>query len=313
MAHGGVPDCTEIMTENMHNSNEISSSTDSSGRPVVLLGGAGKTGRRISARLGERGVPVRPASRSTALRFDWADRSTWAPALAGAQAAYIAYQPDLAAPGSDEAIAELTATALRAGAGRVVLLSGRGEPEAQRCEEIALDSGLRTTVVRSSWFAQNFSEDFLAEEIAAGRVTLPADTVTEPFVDADDIADVVVAALTEDGHAGRIYELTGPQTLTFAEAVATIAAATEREIEYLPVSLSDYTAGMTQMGLPDEVVGSLTYLFGTVLDGRNSATADGVEQALGRPPASFEDYARRTAAAGAWPIGSGAVTGSAGR
>ncbi|MEU6562026.1 SDR family oxidoreductase [Nocardia nova] len=311
------------MTESNHISNEIDSSATGfteSGRqqadpaaPVVILGGAGKTGRRIAARLGDRGVPVRPVSRSTTVRFDWTDRSTWSPAVAGARAVYVAYQPDLAAPGSDEAITALTTVARRAGVRRLVLLSGRGEPEAQRCEEIVLASGLEATVVRCSWFAQNFSEDFLAEEIAGGRVTLPADAVTEPFVDAGDIADVAVAGLTGDGHDGRIYELTGPRALTFAEAVATIAAATGRDIDYVPVSLPEYTAAMIGMGIPDEIVGSLTYLFGTVLDGRNSATADGVEQALGRAPVSFEDYARRTAAAGAWPIADGEVTGSARR
>ncbi|MFF0497868.1 NAD(P)H-binding protein [Nocardia aobensis] len=270
--------------------------------PVVVLGGTGKTGRRVVARLAERGIEVRPASRSTAIPFDWTDRATWDAALHGARSVYLAYQPDLAAPGADEAVSALAEAARRAGVRRLVLLSGRGEPEAQRCEEIALRSGLATTVVRCSWFAQNFSEDFLAEEIAAGQVTLPADAVAEPFVDAEDIADVAVAALTEQGHAGEIYELTGPRALTFAEAVATIAAATGREIRYQPVGLDEYAAAMSERGLPREVVDSLTYLFGTVLDGRNTAVTDGVERALGRAPRSFADYARRTAAEGGWPI-----------
>ncbi|MGW5519308.1 NAD(P)H-binding protein [Nocardia africana] len=279
--------------------------------PVVVLGGVGKTGRRVVARLAERGIEVRPASRSTAIPFDWDDRTTWEAALHGARSVYLAYQPDLAAPGADDAVGALTATARRAGVRRLVLLSGRGEPEAQRCEEIALGSGLATTVVRCSWFAQNFSEDFLAEEIAAGQVTLPADTVAEPFVDAEDIADVAVAALTEHGHAGEIYELTGPRALTFAEAVATIASATGRMIGYQPVGLDEYAAAMSAMGLPPEVVDSLTYLFGTVLDGRNTAVTDGVERALGRPPRSFADYARRTAAEGGWPATeSGAQAGA---
>lgn len=323
MADGRCPGCTGYMTENTVTANEnrsaaaISVDRDGHGTtagttgpagpgrtaagPVVVLGGTGKTGRRVAARLAERGIDVRPVSRSTAIPFDWTDRSTWPAALAGARAVYLAYQPDLAAPGADDAVAALTTAARRAGAQRLVLLSGRGEPEAQRCEEIALRSGPATTVVRCSWFAQNFSEDFLAEQIVAGQVTLPADTVAEPFVDAEDIADVAVAALTEDGHAGEIYELTGPQALTFAEAVATIGEATGRDIGYRSVGLADYAAGMSDMGLPGEVIDSLTYLFGTVLDGRNTAVADGVERALGRPPRSFTEYARRTAAQGGWP------------
>lgn len=322
MVRGGRRGCTEYMTENSVNDIETDSTatvsaptpydsaatstppeptSGSPAGPVVVLGGAGKTGRRVSARLTERGITVRAASRSTSPRFDWADRSTWACTLAGARALYIAYQPDLAAPGADDAIAELTETARRAGVRTLVLLSGRGEPGAQRCEEIALNSGVDTTIVRCAWFAQNFSETFQAGEIATGRVVLPVDAVTEPFVDAQDIADVAVAALTEDGHTGRIYELTGPRALTFADAVAEIATATGREIVYQPIPLSDYTASMAEMGVDQEAVEALTHVFGTVLDGRNSHTTDGVERALGRAPRSFADYARRTAAAGGWP------------
>lgn len=320
MVREGHTGCTGNMIEHSDNATETTSTathstsapaavtggaaagTGASVGPVVVLGGSGKTGRRVAARLSERGVEVRAVSRSTSPRFDWTDRSTWAATLAGARAVYISYQPDLAAPGSDDAIAELTATARRAGVRKLVLLSGRGEPGAQRCEEIALHSGIDTTVVRCAWFHQNFSEDVQAEEVAAGRVVLPVDAVTEPFVDAEDIADVAVAALTEDGHTGEIYELTGPRALTFAEAVAEIATATGRDIEYQPIPLGDYTASLTDMGVPAEVVGALTHVFGTVLDGRNSHTADGVQRALGRPPRSFADYARRTAAAGGWPV-----------
>jgi uncharacterized protein YbjT (DUF2867 family) len=180
------------------------------------------------------------------------------------------------------------------------LLSGRGEEAAQRGERIVQDAGADWTILRCSWFDQNFSEDYLLEPVLSGEVALPADAMVEPFVDADDIADVAVAALTEDGHAGQLYELTGPRLLTFPEAVAEIAKASGREVRYVPVPIDVYAATLPEYGLPPQVVSLLTYLFTEVLDGRNASLTDGVQRALGRQPRDFSEYARDAAAAGAW-------------
>lgn len=267
---------------------------------TLVLGGTGKTGRRVVERLEALDVPVRMGSRSASPAFDWADEATWAPVLRGVEKVYLSYYPDLAAPGAPEAIAAFTAKAAAAGVRRVVLLSGRGEPEARECERIVEGSGLEWTVVRASWFAQNFSEDYLLDPVRAGEVVLPAGAVPEPFVDAGDIADVAVAALTREGHAGEVYEVTGPRALTFAEAVAEIGRAAGREIAFVPVSADDYAAALKEHGLPDDVIGFLAYLFTTVLDGRNAAPADGVRRALGREPRDFAAYARETADSGIW-------------
>ena len=267
---------------------------------TLVLGGTGKTGRRVAARLRERGVPVRIGSRSGAPPFDWEDRGTWEAALRGASAAYVSYVPDLAVPGASEAIAEISRNAVAGGTRRLVLLSGRGEEEAQRAERALQASGADWTIVRCSWFSQNFSEDHLREPLLAGELALPVGDVREPFVDADDIADVAVAALTEDGHAGEVYELTGPRLLTFADAVGEIAAATGRDIRLEPVSADAFAAGLAGHGVPADVVSLLRYLFTVVLDGRNASLADGVERALRRPARDFRDFARRAAAEGAW-------------
>ena len=140
----------------------------------------------------------------------------------------------------------------------------------------------------------------MADSVRAGELVLPAGTIGEPFVDADDIADVAVAALTEDGHVGELYELTGPRLLTFAEAVHEIATATGRDIRYVPISRKDFSTALAEQGLPADLVWLLNYLFDTVLDGRNASLSDGVRRALGREPRDFADYARDAAAAGAW-------------
>jgi len=268
--------------------------------PVLVIGGTGKTGRRVAARLTERGVPVRIGSRSGTPRFDWEDHGTWGPALAGTSAAYVSFFPDLAVPGAPEAIAELARVALAQGTRRLVLLSGRGEEEAERAEQALQASGAAWTIVRCSWFNQNFSEDHLYDHVMAGEVALPIGDVPEPFVDADDIADVAVAALTDDRHIGRLYELTGPRLITFADAVAEIGAATGRDVRLTRVSHDDYAADLTRHGVPADVVALLRYLFTVVFDGRNASVADGVQRALGRPARDFRDYAARTAAAGVW-------------
>lgn len=272
-------------------------------RTTLVLGGTGKTGRRVAERLWDRGLPVRLGSRSGAPPFDWTDSDTWSAAVQDVQAVYVSYFPDLAASGAVEAIRAFTALAVSSGVSRLVLLSGRGEPEAQRCEQLVRESGVEWTIIRASWFSQNFSEHFLLEPLLAGDVALPAGDVGEPFVDADDIADVAVAALTEGGHAGRLYEVTGPRLWTFVDAVAEIARVTGRDIRYVHEPIGAYAAALERAQVPPEVVALITYLFTDVLDGRNASVADGVTRALGRPPRDFTDYVRNTAATGVWNAG----------
>jgi uncharacterized protein YbjT (DUF2867 family) len=269
-------------------------------KPTLVLGGNGKTGRRVADRLIARGVPLRIGSRSAERPFDWESPATWAPALEGAGSVYISYFPDLAIEGAAEATRSFADVALEQGVQRMVLLSGRGEVEAQRAEEAVRDTGADLTIVRCAWFMQNFDESFFLDQVLAGEVVVPAgEDKREPFVDADDIADVAVAALTDDRHIGELYELTSPRLMNFPEAVDEIARATGREIRYVEVSLEEYAAAAADVGVPPEFVGFLTYLFGEVL-GKLDYLTDGVQRALGREPRDFADYARDAAATGVW-------------
>jgi uncharacterized protein YbjT (DUF2867 family) len=268
-------------------------------QPTLVLGGTGKTGRRVVERLSARGLPVRIGARSGEPRFDWDDSSTWAGALEGVGSVYVTHYLD-AIPGASETVGSFAELAVGSGVSRLVLLSGRGEEEAERVDQAVLDSGAELTILRSTWFAQNFSENYWVDEILGGELSLPAGEMPEPFVDADDIADVAVAALTDDSHIGQVYELTGPRLLTFADAVEEIGRAAGRELRYAPVSIEDYAAVAAEQGLPADVIELLTYLFSEVLDGRNAHLADGVQRALGREPRDFSAYARDAAATGVW-------------
>ncbi|MGH9258591.1 MAG: NAD(P)H-binding protein [Acidimicrobiales bacterium] len=266
----------------------------------LVLGGNGKTGRRVVERLTARGLSIRIGSRSGVPRFDWDDQTTWGAALRDVEAAYVTYYPDLAVPGAAATIGAFSELAATKGVRRLVLLSGRGEEGARRAEQAVRESGVDWTILRSSWFSQNFSEDYLRDPVQSGEVALPVGDVPEPFIDADDIADIATAALTDQRHAGELYELTGPRLLTFAQAVAEIARAAGREVRFVPVSVEQYSSQLTGLGVPAEFVSLSVYLFTVVLDGRNAHLTDGVQRALGRTPRDFTDYAEAAAATGVW-------------
>lgn len=266
---------------------------------LAVIGATGTTGRRIVERLTALGHEVRPLSRRTAVPFDWDEQATWPDALAGVRGLYVSYYPDLAAPEAPAAIEALTGVAREAGVERVVLLAGRGEAGAQRCEDIVRASGINHTIVRASWFTQNFTEGQLRDAVLGGVVALPAGDVREPFVDADDIADVAVAALTEPHHSGRVYELTGPRLLSFDAAAHEISAVTGAPLAYLPIDPEAFRQALTeQVGAAHADL--MTGLCVEVFDGRNASLAHGVQDALGREPRDFADVCRAAATAGAW-------------
>ena len=267
---------------------------------TLVIGGTGKTGRRIVAGLEELGVPVRVGSRSSSPGFDWSNPTGWDACLEGVKSVYISYSPDLAMPGATDAIRTLVDKAKAHGVRRFVLLSGRGEEEAQACEKIVQESDAEWTIVRASWFNQNFSEGAFIEMVLAGAITLPAGDVPEPFVDVDDIAEVAIAALTEVGHDGEVYEITGPRLMTFADIASELSSATGRKIDFVQIPHDAFVDHASKSGAPEDVVWMLDYLFSTVLDGRNAHVTDGVERALGRPAKDFAEYAKETAATGIW-------------
>lgn len=266
---------------------------------TLVLAGTGKTGRRVVSGLVAREVPVRIGSRRADPPFDWQDDTTWKPALRGVDAVYVAFHPDAAFPGAARAVGSFARLAVACGVRHLVLLADRGAAEAERCEQAVRDSGAEWTIVRAGFITQNFSEAFLAESVRTGTVALPVGDVTEPFTDAEDIADVAVEALTENGHAGVIHDVTGPRLLTFADAVGEIAEATSRDVRYLPVTPGQFVSSLRRGGQAEYPV-QLTDLMVEVFDGRRATVTDTVERVLNRPPRDFAEYARETAATGVW-------------
>jgi uncharacterized protein YbjT (DUF2867 family) len=291
MGSWGAPPLTGGMAENAANTQNTT---------VVVTGASGRTGSRVAQAARAVGLTVRAASRARG--FDWEDPTTWAETLRDADAAYLVYPSDIGSPAAAEAVGALAREAVGLGVRRLVLLSARGEQQALAAEEALKASGADWTVVRASWFAQNFGEGPLVAELRRGELVFPAGEVKEPFVDVRDIADVVVALASGKRYVGRTVELTGPRLLSFREAVAEISAATGTKLTYTPVPARAYGDALTGFGVPPEEAEFLVEVFEGLLDGRNSHLTDGVHQVLGREPRDFTDFVRDAAAAGTWKV-----------
>ncbi len=267
----------------------------------LIIGGTGKTGRKVVESLRVLNQEVRVGSRGAEIPFDWDNPKTWDDALNGIDKMYITFQPDLAVPGAKDAIEALVNLAKTKGVQKVVLLSGKGEQEAERCEAVIMNSGLDYTIVRANWFMQNFSESFLLDPIVQGVVALPMYQYKVPYVDTGDIADVVVESLLHEEHNGKIYQLTGPEGYTFPEVVELIAERTGREIEFVPISLEDYVKVLNSMDLPEGYSWLLEYLFSHIITNlSNEEITDDIELVLKRKPRSFSDFATEMAHSGIW-------------
>ncbi|MFI1889038.1 NAD(P)H-binding protein [Streptomyces jumonjinensis] len=287
------------MTNPLMSTASSSSSSSSSPSPVLVLGGTGKTGRRVADGLRRRGFTPRVASRSGEVRFDWYDEGSWDPALNGVGAVYVV---DSQGPGAGDEVRAFAARAAALGVTRLVLLSARIWAEVDHesgrllaTERAVRESGLEWTILRPSWFNQNFTEETgFYPLLTEGELRLPTGEGREPFIDLEDLADVAVAALTEEGHAGQTYVLSGPEAMTLREVVAALADATGRELAYHPVTDDEYRVLLAERGHPAEYVEFVIGLFGHVRASKGAELSDGVRRALGREPQEFGAYVART-------------------
>ena len=268
---------------------------------ILVIGGTGKTGRRVVEQLQNKGIEPRIGSRQASPGFDWDNKDTWVNALNGIEKMYVTYYPDLAVPGAKEAIQSLTYLAKELGVKKMVLLSGKGETEAEACEKIIMNSGIDFTIVRASWFNQNWSESFFLDPIISGEVALPMADVLIPFVDANDIAEVAAKVLLDDNYNGEIIEVTGPELITFRDIISIISKASNRKLNFYDITLEQYIDGMKHMQIPDDVVWLIEYLFSHVLTNpKNQQVVNDIERVLGRKAKTFIEYAKETAKTGIW-------------
>ncbi|MET0268609.1 MAG: NmrA family NAD(P)-binding protein [Duganella sp.] len=270
---------------------------------VLVIGATGKTGKRVAANLAQQGIAVRAVSRHSALCFDWDDAATWAPVLEGVHAVYLVH-PGLGFGGATEQVAAFASAAAAAGVKKVVLAStpddGSEFSQAMRAAEAHIvNAGLGLTSLRLRWFFQNFSEDFLLDPVRSGTLRLPAGDGKEAFVDADDIADVAVAALTDDRHLGRHYDLTGPRALSFADVAQEISNGANHPLSYVAVDADTYIAEQVAQHVPEEWASSLAALYQDIASGKLAQVSGDIETVLGKPARDFSAFVT-AAKSGVW-------------
>ncbi|WP_433544695.1 hypothetical protein ACQPZG_05555 [Streptomyces sp. CA-294286] len=264
--------------------------TGTNSKPVLVLGATGSVGRRTDARLRGLGVPVRAASRHSATRFDWDDESTWEPALRGVGRMFL-MAPDgvPVAPGFVDLAADLKVE-------HIVLLSSRaieviGDQRLLDAERAVKESGVDWTVLRSDWFDQNFDEGPFREAVLAGELAVPVGECRQAFVDLDDVAAVAAHTLTEEGHAGRTYEVTGPRALSFGEVCGIIGGLTGRPLRFH----GDEDAYRAALDLPEDALDQTLASFAALRDLGDTEPRDTVPRLTGRPAGTFEEYAMAAA------------------
>ena len=273
-------------------------------RTVWVEGATGKAGRRVAAALATAGVAVRAASRHpgepaenlTPTRFDWYDESTWTASVADSTALFVkGLDSD---DHATDLIARLIASAPRAQ--HVVLMSALGVDKApvtaprRVLEKAVRESGREWTILRPNWLVQNFDED----EAVFARAIREDDELYAGsgdnrvgFVDARDVAAAAVVVLTQDGHHGRAYDLTGPEALTFEQVAEVLAKTSGRPVQHVDADLDQHRAHFARSGRPDAWIDHMMHLFALIRAGVFDAVTDDVERLTGNAPRSLAAYA----------------------
>jgi uncharacterized protein YbjT (DUF2867 family) len=275
-----------------------------SNSPILVVGATGKTGRRVSNLLQKHGFDVRAVSRKSKIPFDWDDSSTWSRALEGVHTVYIVH-PGLGSKEAAEQVGAFAKAASKEGVSKAVLAStpddGSEFSQSMRTAEKYLTAaGLALTSLRLRWFFQNFSEDFLLQPVLSGKLRLPAGLGKEAFVDADDIAEVALAALTDDRHNGKLYDLTGPRTLSFSDIAEEITRGPGHKVQYDPHEPGAFLAEQLDNGVPADWAYTLCAMYQDIATGRLNSVSSDIEQVLGKPARDFSEFASHMAKEKTW-------------
>lgn len=270
------------------------------GLGILLTGGTGKTGRRIAAGLAAQGIKPRIASRDVkaagphAVHFDWADAATHGPALDGVDAAYLVAPAGV--PDPLHAMVPFLHAALEAGVRRYVLLSAsslaEGEPMMGQVHAFLRGTAPEWVVLRPTWFMQSFSEQQHLPTIRdEGAIYTAAGDGRVPFIHADDIAAVGVAALLGKVAGDGDHVLTGPRALSYGDAASIIAAAAGRPVRHQRLSEDALAKRLAGHGLPPPYAAALAAMDTAVAHGSEDRITDAVQVITGRTPISFEAFA----------------------
>jgi uncharacterized protein YbjT (DUF2867 family) len=264
---------------------------------ILVTGATGTIGGHVARLLSDRGVPFRAMSRNdlpNGVRADFTDPESLAAAVAGVDAVFLVTVPPV--PSADHDIA-LVSAAKAAGVRKIVKLSavGSGEPFAgatvgawhAAAEEAIAASGLAWTVLRPPSFASNFLQ-YRAMITAGDPLPNLFGEACQPIVDPRDVAAVGVAALLDSSHDGRRYDVTGPELLTFNDQAAILERVLDRPVKTIDV---DLRAHLASAGMPPEAIAQVSIGANWAAAGGTEYVTSHVSRILGRPAATFEQWA----------------------
>lgn len=269
---------------------------------ILITTPNGKVGSEVTEQLLEQGHPVRLGAHTVekaqaafpqaeVAPFDFTDEDKARAALVGVEALYLASPGDSRA----EPVKRVIDFAKEAGVKRVVRLSAIGveasDNPLREVEKYLEASGLQYTLLRPSWFMQNYSTTNAESIRTQGAFYEPSGDAKTGFIDARDIAAVAVKALTEDGHHAQAYALTGGHAYDRYEVAAAISQATGKAVRYQEVFEVQFQKGLTSAGVPEGYVALMTGLYQAVRAGHSAAVTDTVEQVTGRAPITLEQFA----------------------
>ncbi|MCB0164604.1 MAG: SDR family oxidoreductase [Anaerolineae bacterium] len=273
---------------------------------ILVLGATGNVGSSLVEFLVKKGKQVKAATRHPAdypstdnvepVSLDFERPETYAPALVGVDRVFaLTKTADVQA---DKTLTPLIDQAKAAGVTQIVLMTALGVDQApedvpiRRLELHLINSGIDYTILRPNWFMQNFNPGFLLPMIQqGGTFYLAADDAKTSFIDTRDIAAVAAVVLTEEGHAGKEYALTGGEAFTYSEAAAILSEAANREINYVAIDDGAFREALASAGWRPEQVGFFADLFYIVRQGWVASVSPAVAEILEREPISLQQYA----------------------
>ena len=285
--------------------------------PIVVTGALGNVGSAVVKALSERGADVRAADIAPdalterfgqeleVARLDFGDAATFGPVLEGAQSLFLIRPPAISRVGPT--LNRFLDAAVEAGVEHVVFSSVAGAENDRivphhRVEQHLLQSGLEWTMLRPGFFSQNIGSAYRRDIVEDDRVFIPAGEGRVAFIDARDIGEVAALALTEDGHRGQAYHLTGPEAMTIDEVAAVLSDVLGRTIRYEPASALGYFRHLRGQGLVVVQAVVQTILHVGLRKGDAEPVTDTVERLLGRPARTVREYLTDYAAT--WSVSS---------
>jgi uncharacterized protein YbjT (DUF2867 family) len=263
---------------------------------VLVTGGTGKTGSLVARQLAARGVEARVATRNVTtpdqVHFEWGNTASFSTALDGVDAIYLVAPTDR----TDHlpVMRPLLEQAVNQGVSQLVLLSASSLPEgAPMMGEVHAwlrANAARWTVLRPSWFMQNFVTQHLPSIVNEGCIYSATQDGRTPFIDAADIAAVAVEALSDPTLASAERILTGPETLSYDEVAARLSAVSQRPVRHCRLTVEELARRYAGFGIPEHYAGELALMDNAIAHGSEDRTTTEVEQVTGRKATKLTDF-----------------------